>query len=212
MSARTLTAITMALSLSFCGLPIHAMPSEADMAQCAPKVPKDVLKKILRHESGGQALAVGLNSDLLQLKKQPKNQQQAERLIRILDAAGLSYDVGVGQVNSRNLSRWGVDPVAALDVCHNLELAQRVYVDCASRYNSVSEILSCYNTNDPLKGVKNGYVSKVLKGKGSVQVDVVKRERPGKPSKSSEPKSNSEREAGWIDDSEEWMKDDGWLQ
>ncbi|MGX8249512.1 hypothetical protein ACWS7J_29345, partial [Escherichia coli] len=72
------------------------------MAQCAPKVPKDVLKKILRHESGGQALAVGLNSDLLQLKTQPKNQQQAERLIRILDAAGLSYDVGVGQVNSRN--------------------------------------------------------------------------------------------------------------
>lgn len=215
MSAKTLTAITVAFSLSLYGVPIHAMPSDADMAKCAPKVPPEVLKKIVKHESGGQPLAVGLNSDLLQLKKQPKNQQQAEELIRVLDAAGLSYDVGVGQVNSKNLSRWGIDPVSALDVCHNLELAQKVYVDCAGRYNAISEILSCYNTNDPLKGVKNGYVSKVLKDGGKVSVDVVKHKRAGKSSETSVPKSDSERserEAGWIDDSDEWMKDDGWLQ
>ncbi len=212
MSSKTLTAIALALSVSFCGAPIYAMPSDADMARCAPNVPPEVLKKILQHESGGRPLAVGLNSDLLQLKKQPSNKQQAEELIRVLDAAGLSYDVGVGQVNSKNLSRWGVDPVTALDVCHNLELAQKVYVDCASRYNDVTQVLSCYNTNDPFKGVKNGYVSKVLKGGGGrLKVDVVKQEKAGKPSKdvSGAPK---EREAGWIDDSEEWMKDDGWLQ
>ena len=213
MSAKALTAITMAISLSFFGGAIQAMPSDADMAKCAPKVPPEVLRKILKHESGGRPLAVGLNSELLQLKKQPKNQQQAEELIRILEAAGLSYDVGVGQVNSRNLSRWGIDPVAALDVCHNLELAQKVYVDCASRYDAISEILSCYNTNDPLKGVRNGYVSKVLKGGGGkVKVDVVKKERAGKSSEASAQVSDKEREAGWIDDSAEWMKDDGWLQ
>lgn len=211
MSVKFLTATAIAISLSLYGQPIHSMPSDSDMAKCAPKVPTEVLKKILHHESGGRALAVGLNSELLQLKKQPKNQRQAEELIRVLDAAGLSYDVGVGQVNSKNLIRWGVNPVAALDVCHNLGLAQKVYMDCASRYKTISKILSCYNTNDPIKGVKNGYVSKVLKGGGESVTATSKLERVGQ-SNEVKRKSDSEREIGWIDDEDEWIKDDGWLQ
>jgi hypothetical protein len=209
MLTRSFAAKAVAIILSLSASPTYAMPSDAEMMECAPKVPIDVLKKIVGHESSGNPLALGLNSNLLQLKSQPKNKQEAEELIRVLDAAGLSYDVGVGQVNNKNLSRWGVDPKTALDVCQNLEYAQKVYVDCADRYGSVTEILSCYNTNDPFKGVKNGYVSKVLGGgharniKKAKTVDQVK-----KPVSL----SHAAQEAGLIDDSDEWIKDDGWLQ
>ncbi len=50
----------------------------------------------------------------------PASRIDGERVIRVLEAAGVSFDVGLGQINNRTARSFGVDPVSLLDMKHNV--------------------------------------------------------------------------------------------
>jgi type IV secretion system protein VirB1 len=90
----------------------------------------------------------------------------AQRLIN----RGLSIDLGLGQINSRNLSALGLSVSQAFDPCRNLAASAQVVAAGYQRAAPVPGLeqaalqtsLSFYNTGDPRRGFRNGYVAKVL--------------------------------------------------
>lgn len=141
--------------------------------QCAPNVHISTLAAVVRHESGFNPLAIGVNSKPHRSIR-PKSREEATEHARKLIAAGVDFDVGFGQINVRNWKWLGVDEVSIFDPCVNLRAAERVLVGCYQR--AVKELgpgqpalygaFSCYNTGNLQRGFQNGYVGKVLAGAG----------------------------------------------
>jgi type IV secretion system protein VirB1 len=90
-------------------------------------------------------------------------------MARWLEKHGYNFDAGLGQVNSSNLARLGLDVVSVFDPCANLQAASRVLAECYERASerwgegepAVAAALSCYNTGHFTRGVANGYVDTV---------------------------------------------------
>jgi type IV secretion system protein VirB1 len=85
--------------------------------------------------------------------------------------AGLSIDMGLGQINSRNLSWLGLTLESVFDPCRNLQAMQAVllsgYEKAAKTHGpgqqALVAALSAYNTGHPERGVRNGYVASVFR-------------------------------------------------
>jgi type IV secretion system protein VirB1 len=82
---------------------------------------------------------------------------------------GYNIDLGLGQINSANLSRVGLTVEEIFDPCKNIQAAGAIYHEnltrAGSRYTgeaAVKAALSAYNTGDFQNGFRNGYVRKVL--------------------------------------------------
>lgn len=139
---------------------------------CAPDVHVTTITAIVRHESGFNPLAIGVNGKPGR-SIYPKTRQEAVDEVRKLQAKGASFDAGYGQINNANWKWLGITPENVFDPCTNLKAAQRVLVQCyegASKAHqgqaALYAALSCYNTGNYTYGLKNGYVRKVLAGAG----------------------------------------------
>lgn len=136
---------------------------------CAPTVAPETLLSVARVESGFEPLAIGVNGGLPRSLR-PKTNTAAVRQASELIASGVSVDLGVGQINSRNLSWLGLKVEDAFDPCRNLEAAAKVLV---ANYHGAARdrepqaalrtALSMYNTGDRSRGFRNGYVGKVTR-------------------------------------------------
>lgn len=139
------------------------------MASCAPNVAPSTLEALVRHESRGNAYAIGVNTGK-RLKTQPDNLEHAVATAQNLIEQGADFDAGLGQINVRNWAWLGLTPKTVFDPCTNLEAAQTVLSECygraLNRYSNpqqaVRAALSCYNTGNFDRGFSNGYVGKVL--------------------------------------------------
>ncbi len=144
---------------------------------CVPGVPPSTLYAVVQHESGGNAFAINLNSKTHRLTKSPTTRAEALHTLSLLHGGDYgSYDIGLGQINSKNLARFGIKPEAALNPCLNLRLSARVLTECHTRAAknqtsnrmaaiqiSLAKALSCYNTGSFTRGMQNGYVAKVYR-------------------------------------------------
>jgi len=154
---------------------------------CAPDVHITTLAAVVRHESGFDPLAIGVNSKPRRSIR-PRSYAEAVVHARKLIAAGVDFDVGYGQINVRNWTWLGVTPETIFDPCVNLAAAQRVLIECYRRATSTHghgqtalyAAFSCYNTGNLTAGFKNGYVHKVLTGAG-LSVPAVRVPAPAAP-------------------------------
>ena len=95
-------------------------------------------------------------------------QAQAASLLR----AGARIDLGLTQINSANLARFGLDLQSVFDPCRNLAAAARLLeqdYERARQYYAQDQAalraaLSAYNTGSFTAGFPNGYVQAVLTG------------------------------------------------
>lgn len=137
-------------------------------AQCAPGVAPETLLAISRVESGLDPLQIGVNGD----GPRPgpaRSAGEASRIANRLLQAGANLDLGLAQINSANLPRLGLSVEAAFDPCRNLQasadiLAQAYAVelhDPEDAQPALRRALSIYNTGDPARGFRNGYVARV---------------------------------------------------
>lgn len=97
-------------------------------AECAPGVAVETLLSVAKVESGFDPLAIGVNGKpaiTVRAKSKGEAIARASALIR----AGRSVDLGVGQINSRNLQWLGLSVEAAFDPCRNLAASARVLQD-----------------------------------------------------------------------------------
>ena len=137
---------------------------------CAPDIHPATLLAVVKHESRAQQYAIGVNRKGHQLKRQPRNLEEATAAAQRLIDQGIDFDAGLGQINVRNWAWLKLDATTVFDPCRNLTAAQTVLADCYSRalpthkdpQHALRAALSCYNTGNFRRGFTNGYVGKVL--------------------------------------------------
>lgn len=130
------------------------------LAECAPGVAPGTLTRIIVQESGGNHLAIGVNGGF-RLKRQPRTYQEATTWANWLIKAGHSVDMGLGQINSRNLSLLGLTVEAVFKPCENVraaaQLLQDNYLRAKQRYPddqaALRAALSAYNTGSFTAGL-----------------------------------------------------------
>jgi type IV secretion system protein VirB1 len=148
--------------------------------QCANGVQAPIVEAIIQAESSGNPWAVNVNvrdGQAQPLLAPARSRDEAVAQATQLRAGGYSFDVGLMQVNSANVSRLGVSIDHAFDVCTNLDMGTTVYNEFAAgavRYadqfdtphKQLMATLSAYNTGSYWKGFMNGYVYRVLRYMG----------------------------------------------
>jgi type IV secretion system protein VirB1 len=148
-------AITLAAALAFA-------------AQCAPAVAPETLLSVVQVESRFEPLAIGVNG-APRIAVEPISVDDAVAKAAALIKAGRNIDLGLAQINSKNLSWLGLSLREVFEPCANLRAAARVLQDGYGRSDpdrvgeqaALRTALSYYNTGHPGRGLANGYVGKV---------------------------------------------------
>ena len=123
---------------------------------------------IIKVESGGNPLAMNVNGKQ-RLARQPASAIEAVAWAWWLINKGYSVDMGLAQVNSRNLQRLGLPPEAMFDPCYNIAAGAQIltenYAAASKKFGSgqvaLRAAISAYNTGNHSGGFSNGYVRKV---------------------------------------------------
>lgn len=147
-------------------MPLDLAAALALAASCAPQVEPLTLLAVAKVESGFDSLAIGVNGPGAGSRK-PGDRASAIREAKALIAAGRNIDLGLGQINVRNLHRLGLSVADAFDPCRNLKAAAQVLSEGfraspGAPQAALRTTLSLYNTGDRTRGLRNGYVAKVV--------------------------------------------------
>lgn len=137
-------------------------------AQCAPSVAPETLLSVVQVESRFEPLAIGVNG-APRVVVAPTSVDDAVAKAGALITAGRNIDLGLAQINSKNLSWLGLSLADVFEPCTNLRAAARILQDGYARSDAVrvgeqaalKTALSYYNTGHPARGFSNGYVGKV---------------------------------------------------
>lgn len=146
---------------------------------CAPNVAPATMQAIIKVESRGNPNAIGLNKGY-KLKTQPKNSDQAKQWADYLEKNNYNFDVGLAQLNIRNIKRFGYKASDVLDPCLNVKLSARILTanyKSAKQGNissdaALKKAISAYNTGNFSSGFSNGYVGKVYAAANIKNVDL----------------------------------------
>ena len=139
---------------------------------CAPNVGPTTMHAIIRTESGGNPWALGDNTAALPRK--PATKAEAVAMAKALIALGHSVDMGLGQVNSKNLPALGLTVDQVFEPCTNLRASAAILESGYRRAVTVHgpgqpallAALSTYNTGNLTAGFANGYVQRVAANAG----------------------------------------------
>lgn len=141
-------------------------------SQCAPNVAPETVLAIVLTESSGRPLALNVNG--APQPPAPVNAASAAATAQRHIAAGYSVDLGLGQINSRNMRWLGLTWETVFDPCTNIAALGRVlswdYQSAKAGRNPQTALrvtLSLYNTGSPTRGFRNGYVAKVVSAAGA---------------------------------------------
>ena len=145
-----------------------------------PGVHPRTTQQIIAIESQGNALAIHVNGEGSK-QYRPQRADEAARLARELISQGRSVDLGLMQVNSKNLKRLGLTPSDALDPCKNIKAGTQILKESYGRaeaalgpgQEALKAAVSAYNSGNFRTGFDNGYVGKFYG----------KRTRPTRPEK-----------------------------
>ncbi len=136
--------------------------------QCATPVAQVKMPAIIKTESQNNPLAIGLNKGY-KLKFQPKDPEQAKNWVEYLEKNDYNFDVGLAQINIKNIKKYGYTAKDLLDPCVNITVGSDIlannYKNAMSGSTSSTEgwqkAISAYNTGNFTSGMRNGYVAKV---------------------------------------------------
>jgi len=137
--------------------------------ECAPQVAHETLAAIVKTESDFRPLSIGINGEA-RLTRQPTTKDEAVVTAQWLLANGYNIDMGLGQINSNNLSKLGLSVEEAFDPCKNLAAAATILSENYQtarqtehdKQTALRAALSAYNTGSFTRGLSNGYVQKVV--------------------------------------------------
>lgn len=136
------------------------------LAACAAFVAPATLDAVVQVESGGNELAINVNG----LKYNPPRQTSRAEAIataKLWIKRGYSVDLGLMQVNSRNLHGLGLTVEQVFEPCANIHAGALILSENYSRalrqtsggQDALKVALSYYNTGSPDRGFSNGYVA-----------------------------------------------------
>jgi type IV secretion system protein VirB1 len=146
----------------------------ATLLACAANVAPVTLEAVIGVESHGNPLALNVNR-LAGPQPHPAGVAEAVQVAQSYIARGYSVDLGLMQVNSRNLAALGYSIEQVLDPCTSIRAGGAIlttnYAEAARRFGdgqpALRAALSAYNTGDFYRGFANGYVARYY-GPGGV--------------------------------------------
>ena len=152
---------------------LSAVYLSAYYAACAPQIGRSTIAAIVQVESGGDPWAINDNTGKRRWKA--RSYAEAVAIAQTLVRLGHSVDMGLAQVNSRNLAHVGMSVREVFEPCRNLRAAARILDDCyipaANRFGpgqrALLHALGCYNTGSLYAG--KGYVGRVLAAAGAAR-------------------------------------------
>lgn len=152
--------------------------------QCAPDVHPVTLQAVVRTESGFNPYAIGVVGG--HLVRQPHSRDEAVATARALEAQGINFSMGLGQVNRTNLARYGLTYETAFDPCANLGAGSAILHDCYQRAvasmgqgaAALRAAISCYYSGNFVRGQQadadgTSYVQRVAANAKSGAADIV---------------------------------------
>lgn len=150
-------------------MPLDLSTFLAMASACAPAAAPSTLLAVARVESGVEPFAIGVNGQP-GLGLHPRSKAGAIQAAEALIAANRNIDLGIAQINVRNLARLRLTVADAFDPCRNLAAAttllasefQRAATTQGEGQAALKTALSRYNTGDDLRGFRNGYVARVV--------------------------------------------------
>lgn len=151
------------------------------VADCVSVAPTEIVQALIEVESGGvpHSLTV-IGQDGVALKMQPlvKNLEESISIATLNVAAGYTVKVGLMQVSSADLARFGIPLKSGFSTCQNILAGSRVYSEITDRVSKLGKYfptphkktqaaLSAYKTGSYWSGITNGYAAKVIRAMGS---------------------------------------------
>ena len=135
-----------------------------------PYAHRSVMTAIVKVESGGNPWAININKKGVKLLTQPKTKEEAINWINWFNDRNYNIDIGIAQVNIKNIKKMGYTPTDFLDPCLNLKVASMILLDnykgslkyTNDQNDAVKLAISAYNTGNYKSGFTNGYVQKVV--------------------------------------------------
>jgi type IV secretion system protein VirB1 len=154
-------------------------------AACAPQIAPQTLLALARVESGLDPLAIGVNGAGGRALR-PADRNAATAQATALIGAGRNIDLGLAQINSRNLGKLGLSVAEAFDPCLNLSASARVLQTsyrlaaplAGAEQARLRMALSFYNTGGATRGLANGFVAKVVAAAGQRPSDATQPSAP----------------------------------
>ncbi|WP_246252468.1 lytic transglycosylase domain-containing protein [Parasulfitobacter algicola] len=151
---------------------------------CASSISPDIMAGIVHVESRFHPYAIGVGGQNAR-SIFPSSKQEAIAVANQLVANGERFDAGIAQINIENFDWLDLTIPQAFDVCINLSAAEKVLRDSYDRARTAGETkadalriaLSTYNTGHSTRGVRNGYVGRVMQG-AETRVVVSSRNNP----------------------------------
>jgi type IV secretion system protein VirB1 len=136
--------------------------------QCMPEVHADTLQRIVRVESSYNPYAIGVVGG--HLERQPRDRAEALATVRWLEQNGYNYSMGLGQVNKKNLAKYGLTQETVFEACPNLRASGEILKECFLRARkshgddqaALRASFSCYYSGNFITGFKHGYVLKIV--------------------------------------------------
>ncbi|SUD70738.1 type IV secretion system lytic transglycosylase VirB1 [Providencia rustigianii] len=123
--------------------------------QCATSVHPDTVHDIAKVESGFNPYAIAeIKAKGKVVSHLPKTKEEALNVISQLKAANARYSVGLMQIYSGNFKGFDVTPEELLDSCRNLNIFEKILVDCYQRGGDIVNALSCYYSGNFKTGKK----------------------------------------------------------
>lgn len=171
------------------------LPVVLSLAQaCAPSVAPATLLSVVRTESAFEPLTIGVN-ERPHRTLHAATAETATRLATALLAQGKNIDLGLTQINARNLSRLRLSVAEAFEPCRNLAGGAQILTDAyLGAHRSAPEpqaalraALSLYNTGDSERGLRNGYVLKVAQAAARIVPALASAGAAGSPANHTEP-------------------------
>lgn len=136
--------------------------------ECAVGVSPVTMAAIVKVESGGNPWAIGNNTTRKPVVPKPRNYEEAVKAAKALIAKGDNIDIGLAQINNRNLKWLGLTVEEVMHPCLNLNAGATVlknfYRIASSKYGhgtkALMHALSGYNTGSLYKGTP--YVERIF--------------------------------------------------
>lgn len=131
---------------------------------CAPAVDPVTMSAIVKQESGGQPWVINDNKG----KRSYRLGSKAAAVLKATEliSAGHSIDLGLAQINSKNLGWLGLSVEQVFDPCTNIAAGARVLENGYKKTGSLPQALSQYNTGKANSEVGQRYAASVFRHAG----------------------------------------------
>lgn len=127
---------------------------------CAPAVDPVTMAAVVKQESGGAPWVVNNNTTGKSLAYPSKAAAVAAALAAI--GRGESVDMGLAQINSKNLPALGLSVEQVFDPCTNIAAGASILAAGYKKTGSLSGALGIYNTGQADSKVAAAYAQKVF--------------------------------------------------